>query len=765
MLIRGRLALAALILAVTVIARVARADPPRAEPPRADPPKAVAPPTFALPLSLSADAPHGTMSYRPVRASVAPKIDGRLDDAIWQVAPIDGRFGSIRSKPYGLLTKEPTAVQVAYDERVLYVAFRCRYSAPGDRDDGVPPDEETLLSVSEAVAVAIDPRHDHANARLFAVGRTGARGDLEWTDGGATSNREWRGIWDAATQYDANGWTVEIAIPWGTLGMPTQEGDLTVAVNFVRREPLVGEVSFWALPPAGTFGSITHFGHLDGMSHIHPAQRLFLQPYLASVMRHPAGDPLPALRDFTGTDGNASIYGGLYARYRPPGPVQLDLTINPDFSTVTPDQAITVLDRFEPSYPELRPFFAEDRARFELGGSTSQLFYSRRVGLAATATGAYVDVPILYGSKGVVRSADTEVAVMNVGLTRGRTIDLADNVTVARLNHFFGHGRRLGNIFLHRFGDVPSYTATGMDGAYTFLDEHLTIAGFIARTATHGVSPGSAGRASVAWSSEDFTASLAYLDVGKAFDPQLGFFPLTGIRSDTLAAYYTPVIRNDLIHQIVLGGQIEHVGNRDETRVYDRVTLEASAQLISNATVAARVYPAVEEVSSAFTLAADRITVPAGHYTVMTRELSLASPPRHVVEGALKYVDGDLFGGHQRIPEAKLGLNFGRFTGSVLYQLVMIHYDAVDLTAHRVSARSTVTYTPLARTTLAVEATTFSQRATAQLVNAYSFGTLSTLALAITETGGADPTMPGSDAFSNGSFTAVLSFFYGMTPF
>jgi hypothetical protein len=54
----------------------------------------------------------------------------------------------MRSKPYG----EPIAVQVAYDEENLYIAFRCAYSSPGTRDDSIPSDEVALYDTPSAWA-------------------------------------------------------------------------------------------------------------------------------------------------------------------------------------------------------------------------------------------------------------------------------------------------------------------------------------------------------------------------------------------------------------------------------------------------------------------------------------------------------------------------------------------------------------------------------------------------------------------------------------
>src|SRR5262245_55076923 len=122
---------------------------------------------FLCAFSARAAVPETLPRYVPTRTATPIVIDGVLDDAAWQTAPADARFYSMRSKPYGEPTREPTSVQVAYDEENLYVAFRCAYSGPGPHDDSMPSDEVALYDMAERVGVLVDARADRANARSF----------------------------------------------------------------------------------------------------------------------------------------------------------------------------------------------------------------------------------------------------------------------------------------------------------------------------------------------------------------------------------------------------------------------------------------------------------------------------------------------------------------------------------------------------------------------------------------------------------------------
>ena len=71
--------------------------------------------------------------------------------------------------------------------------------------------------------------------------------------------------------------------------------------------------------------------------------------------------------------------------------LNLDLTVNPDFSQVEVDKQVTNLDRFELFFPEKRQFFLENADLFaNFGYANIRPFFSRRIGLG---------VPISYGAR------------------------------------------------------------------------------------------------------------------------------------------------------------------------------------------------------------------------------------------------------------------------------------------------------------------------------------------------------------------------------
>jgi hypothetical protein len=91
---------------------------------------------------------------------------------------------------------------------------------------------------------------------------------------------------------------------------------------------------------------------------------------------------------------------GLDAKLSVTPSLNLDLTVNPDFSQVEVDQQVINLTRFEFMYPERRTFFLENSDLMaQAGFPPARTFFSRRIGLVKGNDGLYTRVPIQYGAR------------------------------------------------------------------------------------------------------------------------------------------------------------------------------------------------------------------------------------------------------------------------------------------------------------------------------------------------------------------------------
>src|SRR5688572_18559048 len=81
-------------------------------------------------ITLDTANPHARKSLRAVRVDGAPPtIDGRLDEAVWLLAPAGTDFVQTQPNP-GAAATEQTEIRFAYDDDALYVGARMYDSRP-----------------------------------------------------------------------------------------------------------------------------------------------------------------------------------------------------------------------------------------------------------------------------------------------------------------------------------------------------------------------------------------------------------------------------------------------------------------------------------------------------------------------------------------------------------------------------------------------------------------------------------------------------------
>ena len=301
-----------------------------------------------------------------------PAIDGSLTDEVWMTAESAGDYVQ-RDPDNGAPMTEATRIQVAYDDRYLYIAILCADGTPGGIAAGLGRRDE--LPSTDFVSVGFDPRHDHLTAYVFQTNPSAVQADLALTDDDR-DDRDYNAVWEVRTQIDERGWTAEFRIPFSQMRFAVSPGPGQVwgfqAERSIRRK---GERGTWVAKPRGERGEVSLFGHLIFDTPLTASRRVELVPY--TLMR---GE-----RDGTPDEGTTSDFGaalGADARIGLGSAATLAVTVNPDFGQVEQDPAVLNLSVFETFYPEKRPFFLEDSRTFVPPYGLFQLFHSRRIGRA-----------------------------------------------------------------------------------------------------------------------------------------------------------------------------------------------------------------------------------------------------------------------------------------------------------------------------------------------------------------------------------------------
>ncbi len=323
--------------------------------------------------------PRKTLAAVPAGGSIL--IDGILSEPAWS-AP--GESGFTQSDPLdGQPPTERTEVWVAFDKEYLYLAARLHDRHPdlvsgrlGRRDEMV--DSDWFL-------VGLDAYRDRRSGYFFGVNPSGSILDgTLYND--VSKDSTWDGVWESGARLDAEGWTVEMRIPFRQLRFKKQETPVW-GVNFQRTIKRNNENDFFVWVPKEESGFVSRFADLTGLKGIAAGRPLELWPFAAGGAGFSPAEPGNPFRTGSRVSANAGfdLKAGLRSN------LILDLSVNPDFGQVEVDPAVINISDQETYYQEKRPFFIEGASIFNfgtggpnvirsLGWTDPAFFYSRRVG-------------------------------------------------------------------------------------------------------------------------------------------------------------------------------------------------------------------------------------------------------------------------------------------------------------------------------------------------------------------------------------------------
>lgn len=239
----------------------------------------------------------------------APLIDGRLDDEVWNNAQAIEDL--VQEDPDNMKPPtERTVVQFAYDDRYLYVAAHCYARDPSQIRTGLGRRDN--FPQSDVIAFGFDPRHDHLTGYFFRANASGVQADQAFFDD-TSSNSDYDGVWEVATQVTAQGWDAEFRIPFSQMRFNVPPGDQAVWGLQVRREiPSRGEVDRWVPTPRGQQGQVSRFGHLIYSRRIGQAPGRFALQSNETLVRKPDNTTIIGAAKLTGKSSGWT-YGGLTA--------------------------------------------------------------------------------------------------------------------------------------------------------------------------------------------------------------------------------------------------------------------------------------------------------------------------------------------------------------------------------------------------------------------------------------------------------------------
>ena len=248
-------------------------------------------------------------NWEAVYRSDYPELDGSLSESCWQALPAIGEF-TTSTPVFGETPRCRTEVRLFYTEIALYIAARCYDPDAGGvrRDGGIRDGELT----GDWFRVSIDTWNDDRLAFDFTVSAAGIQQDVRGGTG-------WDANWQSAVTHQADGWTLEMRIPFTALRYPRKE-EQNWGIQFSRFDRSRGETSTWSPQDPLVQDRVLQFGTLSGVKNILQQNRHALAAHSTTSLQKTG--PMYQERYFYGSFG-------LDARLGLNESATLDLTVAP----------------------------------------------------------------------------------------------------------------------------------------------------------------------------------------------------------------------------------------------------------------------------------------------------------------------------------------------------------------------------------------------------------------------------------------------------
>ncbi|MGB1113833.1 MAG: DUF5916 domain-containing protein [Flavobacteriaceae bacterium] len=317
------------------------------------------------------------------------QLDGSLDEAVWKEADTATNFWQMFPTD-SLRSTNQTEVKLLYDDTHIYIGGYAKGVAANFMVNSLRRDFSARSN--DNITVLFDTFRDGQNAFLFGVSAYGVQREGLVSDRGTTINGfnlTWDIKWKAETIREEDFFSIEMAIPLNSLKYP--EGSQRWGFQSYRYDMQTNERSSWSSVPQNQIP--INLGFIGEIVFEEPLTKnktpLYLIPYINGLSSNSFDNNPQSNSIAVGGDLKIAVGNGL----------NLDVTLNPDFSNVEVDDIITNLTRFEISLPEKRQFFIDNRDLFgNFGGLREAIpFFSRRIGIARDANGNTIQNNIIGG--------------------------------------------------------------------------------------------------------------------------------------------------------------------------------------------------------------------------------------------------------------------------------------------------------------------------------------------------------------------------------
>ena len=319
-------------------------------------------------------------------------IDGFSNEIQWEKVKWSSSFWMWRPTD-SIQANKQTRFKMLRDEKNLYILIEAAINGTNFTTPNLKRDFNTYGA--DYITLLFDTFNDATNAFSFATNPLGLKADGLISGGNQSyrsdRNYSWDTKWEVETKIEETYYTAEIKIPFSSFFYDNTQ--TSWRFNIYRRNTQGNEHSVWIRTPQNqTIGNLGFMGKMAFEKPLKKARNpLSFIPYLSAS----------SLKDFIEPSHNSSFSVGGDAKIPIGNALNLDLTINPDFSQVEVDDQVVNLTRFAISLPEKRQFFTQNDDLFKDFGAFGDVtpFFSRRIGVAEDLDGNTIENKIIAGAR------------------------------------------------------------------------------------------------------------------------------------------------------------------------------------------------------------------------------------------------------------------------------------------------------------------------------------------------------------------------------
>jgi len=395
-------------------------------------------------------------------------IDGELNDAAWNNA-LNVSLNIVNAPWSNLPSPVKTNAKIIENGKYIYVSFIASDPEP-DKIHGFLADRDTTWT-DDLVGIKLDTFNSRQLSYNFLVNPFGVQNDSINNEITGDENRLWDGNWHSFGKKTTHGYQVEMAIPYSILNFADAEKEQTWAIEFIRLYPRDERLRISHVP-------------------INKNNNCWLcqLPEIKSAGNKSSNKVLSLIPSFVGSNTQqrdvfspeqawnkqSNLDAGIDIKWGPNTNTLLNVTINPDFSTVESDAGqLNVNSNNSLFYDEKRTFFLENSDYFS---SNYNLIYTRNI--AAPDYGVKLTSRTTTSSYGLFITNDQQTNFIVPGNISDDIAILDTESHSAAFNYRYNIHNNLtvGVVSTLRAADHYHNAVMGIDAKYRFNDSH-TFAG------------------------------------------------------------------------------------------------------------------------------------------------------------------------------------------------------------------------------------------------------------------------------------------------